>query len=408
MNVTHPILASILLCVTTEVSPRPEGERSSISPVVTVRTVEGVEHRGTILLWSLDGNLIMMPDGATGPSPARLPGADIDRVVVLEPSALPSAEWRAITTDGQVISGTIVGGNEEWLHLRATGPGLLRIPLERLAVVSRDGIASAATPNARNGQPFDLVYLVNDDVVRGILGGASANGLDLVVDGEARTIPWEVVRSLHLVEAREAVATRPVKHDLRVLLRFSDGTQLLAGKFSWREKSIQAEVLESTPIHFDVAAIQSVEVIGGRRVWLSDLTPVSFESRPLFGPVRRPVRDANAVCEPLRAAGGTYSRGVGLHAACTVTWEFEKEYQKLSALVAMDDSAGPLADATVRVVVDDREVWRVEPLRAGEPPCPLDIDLRGAGRLTVIVDEGAFGDVHDRVNLLDAALIRAQ
>ena len=159
-------------------------------------------------------------------------------------------------------------------------------------------------------------------------------------------------------------------------------------------------------IQFDPAILNQVEIIGGRRVWLTDLVPAEYRSIPFFDrpwPLRL---KTNALGGPLRLVGKDYPLGFGLHAASHIKWKLDDNYERFTALVGIDDSAGRWADADVTILVDQKPVARLKGLRHKEQPRKIDIDLRGASELAIEIGFGRYGDVQDRVDLVNPALIR--
>ncbi len=89
-----------------------------------------------------------------------------------------------------------------------------------------------------------------------------------------------------------------------------------------------------------------------------------------------------------------------------MTWRLDRAYERFTGLLGIDDAAGRLADADVSILVDGRTLARFEHLRAGQPPRTIDVDVAGAETLEILVGFGLRGDVQDRVDLVNVALIR--
>jgi hypothetical protein len=95
-----------------------------------------------------------------------------------------------------------------------------------------------------------------------------------------------------------------------------------------------------------------------------------------------------------------------VHSACRLVYRLEGEYQTFVVVPGVDDDAGPLADVTVRVNVDGAVRFEHEHLTPGRSPGQLRIDVEGASTLELDVQFGHYGDVQDRFDWADAALVR--
>ena len=55
---------------------------------------------------------------------------------------------------------------------------------------------------------------------------------------------------------------------------------------------------------------------------------------------------------------------------------------------------------------NSREAWLTDVVRGGQPPVPLSVDLKGAKRISLLVDFADRGDELDHADWLDARLVR--
>jgi len=114
----------------------------------------------------------------------------------------------------------------------------------------------------------------------------------------------------------------------------------------------------------------------------------------------------NVIGGALSVGGQQFDRGLGVHSASLVRFNLHGEYQEFTTRCGIDDSAGGLADVTARIIIDGTTKWEKARMRAGQPPQHVRVDLRGAQTLELHVSYGDNGDVQDRFNWADAALIR--
>jgi hypothetical protein len=86
-------------------------------------------------------------------------------------------------------------------------------------------------------------------------------------------------------------------------------------------------------------------------------------------------------------------------------------YRRLQAELAIDDAASLSGSVVFKVLLEDgASQWRVayqSPIvRGGDAPLPIDIDLKGASRIVLLVDFADRGDECDYADWLHARLVR--
>ena len=153
-------------------------------------------------------------------------------------------------------------------------------------------------------------------------------------------------------------------------------------------------------------ATQRLRVDGGRRVWLSALTPAAISEEGAFGVVWPWQRDAGLDGGPLVLGGNRYAKGIAVHSAARLTWDLGGTYQRLRALVGIADLVAPEGDCVVILRGDGKDVWKRERVRGGESPIALDLDLSGIQRLELEIGLGQRYDIGDHLLLADAYLVR--
>lgn len=324
--------------------------------------------------------------------------------------ASASADWLIETIDRQRLLGTILGGDAEVLRVIHPTLGELSISLDALRRVRRIKSGDAAlldageytTGNcAKSVVDGDTVELANGDALHGTIDRVDAESLTVASQGQSRAAPWGVVREVRF----EANAPESKGGSVSVLLRLTDGSTLRATRLDWKSAQVEADVLDGKRVRLSPEQVRAVEVLGGRRTWLSDLKPSAYSHRPILGATYEAVSDANVVGGPLSCAGRRYDRGVGLHSPCRVEYPLSRRFRRFRADVGIDDSAGSLADVRLRVIVAGRTIAEIAGLRFRRPPRSIDADVKDAESLVIEIDAGRNADVQGRVDLLDAALI---
>ena len=109
--------------------------------------------------------------------------------------------------------------------------------------------------------------------------------------------------------------------------------------------------------------------------------------------------------KPMTIAGRRFRRGLGTHAPSRIVYELGGKWRRFRCWAGADQATGPTI--TMEVRVDGRTVWRSAGLMTRDtPPARVDVSVRGAQRLELIVGDGGNGIGADHANWADAMLLR--
>ena len=113
---------------------------------------------------------------------------------------------------------------------------------------------------------------------------------------------------------------------------------------------------------------------------------------------------------PLTIGKQRYARGVGTHANGRFLLRPEEPFARLAVDVGIDnnhDTAGPKKSTVVfRVLVDGVEKARTDVCRVGEPARRLDVDVAGAKRIEILIEDAGDGISYDQADLGEVRLVR--
>ena len=192
---------------------------------------------------------------------------------------------------------------------------------------------------------------------------------------------------------------------LSARITFINGNVLSTKAFSW---SI-AQINFSDPAGNDRACkpeqIASIQVLGGRVIWLSELDPVKEEQSTVLGTKWPTQLNLNAVGGPLKVARQTFARGIGVHTRSLLAYELDGSFTLLSLRAGMDDSAAPYGQARVAIVLDGKTLWQAT-MKAGEISPPLQLNITNGHSLELRAEPAEKMDVLGRVDWVDIALLR--
>jgi hypothetical protein len=145
-------------------------------------------------------------------------------------------------------------------------------------------------------------------------------------------------------------------------------------------------------------------------VWLTDEASLGYKHIPFLSLARPYSKDKSVTGSRLRSGGGVYLKGLGMHTTSRLAYG-AAGYRSFVAELALDESAGLAGSVIFRVLLQDPDgSWRAgyvsEPIRGGEAPLPIEVDLQGAARIALIVEFADRGDVLDHANWLSARLVK--
>ncbi len=224
----------------------------------------------------------------------------------------------------------------------------------------------------------------------------------VVYNDKSRTIARNKIYGIIL--ANPGGSGKPITGQCLVIT--TDGSRLLAGIDSLDSTSLGARIGD-TALVIPQDRITRIDVRSDRMLFLSDLQPVEVieSSFPAFDwPWRR---DGNVMGKPMQLGGKTYDKGLGVHARCLLTFAVPEGFDAFAATVGLQPPVRGKGDCEMAVLADGRELWRKR-VRGEDEPLPINIDIRGAKRITLAVEPGADLDLADHANWADARFIRSK
>ena len=137
--------------------------------------------------------------------------------------------------------------------------------------------------------------------------------------------------------------------------------------------------------------------------YLSDLTPTSATNG--YGPVERDTSNGGAAAgdgNPLTFNGATFAKGLGVHAASTVTYPLAGVYETFVADVGVDDSCGSAGTVVFQVLVDGVKRFDSGAMNAKSPTKPVSVNVSDGSQLTLKVTNAGDGGACDHADWANA------
>lgn len=403
---------------------------------VTVRTVDEDALFGRLVGLDPTGGLLVRVSAAEQRT-IRLP--DLVRIIFTEATGEPpQACWRVRLHNGDILDGWPTEGVEDVLSLQNRDLGLARIPIEMIAGLE---LAPARTP-AWTRRVADLmtapatedrVLMTNGDALPGFISSIDSDAFTLDAPSGATEIPRDVVVAVRFADAPPARGASPC---FRVDLL--EGGRVTLESVTWQDNVIRGLAVFGEEVRAGADRIRALHWVGGRWTWLSDVEPVSVTETPMLSLDWPHRRNRSVRGGPLVVSGRAFEHGLGVHSRSVLAYDLAGEFSEFVTSFGLDDDSGPAGDVSIRILVDDKVRFEQQHVRRGRLFGPVRIDLMGqrpaggnpssaddrqnrpttrpsdspnpdapaAKRLHLIVDFGDNGDIEDRFDWIEPALIR--
>jgi hypothetical protein len=367
---------------------------------VSVRTTELNELSGQLSSFSRADGLRLMPFG--GPSDVTIPADHVVRIVRKDVSSKRSDpdDVYVELSGGDRLFGVPVDWPPDAVTFQCAF-GQLTVPISRLKLwvepkAKRDIKPVWLTPGTHD----DILFLANSDQLHGYVMEFGPQHVVIEVEGREIRIKRELIQAarIHPLDGQEKA--------IRFRLAFADGSILTSPQIDWQDSMLTVIGPDQKKEKVDVAFLHSVSVEGGRWVWLTDLDPISEHQKSMMSAEWRMRKKENVLGHPLATAGQRFENGIGVHSESALIYDLKADYQAFVTQYGLDDSCGSYADVDVEILVDGQHRYRRDHVISGELHGPLRIDLAGADRIELRVRFGRNGDIQDRFNWIEAALIR--
>ncbi len=372
---------------------------------VDIKTVTEDLLHGRLLALSLsDGATIRLDDGEE----RRIPAPDLVRITTTA-SRPPYVRRQQMLTlvGGDVLYGKIVDGREESVVVETADLGAITVTLESIRRIDfrrawqeayRDSVAWL---NRTGDAAEDRVLLTNGDCLRGFVTSIDEDSLS--IDGSLGEVkvPQRLVVAVRLSSPAPPRLNRP-----HLIVVFRNSGRLTATDLDWSGNVVEARLHDGQRVRVEAERVVGVDMIGGRWEWLSSHQPISYQHTPMLSLGWDYKNDHNVLGEPITVAGETFERGIGVHSRTHLTYDLKGAYAGFVTHFGIDDDSGPYADVSVLILVDGKPQFEKTDVVRGTLHGPVRLDVARANRIELIVDFGQNGDIQDRFNWVEAALIR--
>lgn len=234
----------------------------------------------------------------------------------------------------------------------------------------------------------------------------------LMVDfrGE-RPVPLDQV--LAIVFGTENGAAPPPLSLPTVQVDLLRGQPKVSGKETWRGRLIsidpavaRIEVAEGPILALPLSSIAKLTVNSSKVSWLDSLEPTRVERTAALDVAPTWMRNATAFGTALHVAESVYSRGLCLRPRTRLEFQVPAgDFDRLEALIGIDERSEGPADAVVRVSRGDQTVFEATHVDHSVVR-KLRVPVKSGDRIAIEVDFGENFDLGDHVVLANARFLR--
>ncbi len=263
------------------------------------------------------------------------------------------------------------------------------------------------------------------DYLEGVVGDITADVVNFRLDSEWVPVRRERVEGVVYFNANRIAppASAGVVHD-------AAGSHLNAVDLALADDGLTITIANGVKLVRPLDTIRQIDFSAGKIQYLSELEPRLIEWTPFFSPVaddpqlaalyqprmnlpisNDTIRGDEALLQ-LRKTNDdgvpeihTYTKGIALHSRTRITWQLPDSFSSLKALAGIDARYRNLGDVELVIEGDGKELFRAD-ISGRDEPLPLDIDLTGVRRLTILVDFGKNLDIGDHLNLCNARVVK--
>jgi len=373
---------------------------------VVVKTIEEQVLSGELASFTSSGGAVLVVNG----SAQQIATPELVRISTPQQTWARGPREAVLTlTDGGAVIGHIVGGDEEVVCVETRDLGKIELPLETLSTILtplayQDSYRETAVwlEQTRHGNSDqDRVLLTNGDVVSGFVAAVTSEGLRFEGTMGNTVLPHRVV-----VAVRLANAPTPLASGARVVVSLRSSGRFTATTCQWTDGILRVRMAHGADARIEAERIVSLDFLGGRWEWLSDHQPISFAHTPMLALDWDMALNRNVLGDPMLVANERFHRGIGVHGRTRITYDLKGAYRELVTQFGIDDSSGPLADVDVSILVDGQRRFAQFGVRRGRLHGPVRVDVSRANRVELVTDYGENGDIQDRFDWVEAALIR--
>jgi len=401
---THLLLAAVLAAAPPQFEAKILGGEPVAGPIVKLDSQQ-------VTLQTADGPVAVDPKKlmtlVQKPAPEKPNGELPVQVELVDGSSLAAVQYTV--TGGKA---RITLAEDRVIELPTTGVAAVRLMASSEDTVTASNVAAEWSQIAGSSADADLLVIRKEKAIdyhKGVLADVDEETVKFDLDGEILPVKRSKVYGLVYCHPEGDALPEPI-------CRITDAS---GSQWSVSGLVLSGEVRWTTPAGAEMTApllmLSKIDFSSGKVVYLSDLEPDSSEFTPFFGsaddlPVLTkfyaPRNDKNLESAPLSIDGAKkYDKGLALHSRTRLVYRLPGRFSRFKAVVGIDAGVRPLGHVRLVVHGDDKVLLEAD-VTGSDPPKPIDLDVTGVRRISILADFGEKLDVGDHLDLCEARILK--
>lgn len=381
----------------------------AVLPQFDARTLDGRTVTGKLIEMTADHATLDTPRGRIALETdnilsftAKEPGSRDDKAsVVIE------------LTDGSKIFAMNYHVRDGMAKIALAGGETVEAPISAVQSVRLHGEKSQADQWARlteDKADSDLLVVRSDETLdshKGVINDVTSETVGFDLDGEILPVKRSKVYGFVYRHGNDELPAAVCRITDSTGSRWSAKSVTLNGKLEW---TTSAGLTVSLPLE----NVTRMDFSCGKLAYLSDMDPESTAWTPFFGTKRKmpalerfyaPRFDRGFDSEALMLDGVPYPKGLAMNARTELVYRLPEGYSRFRAVAGVDDGVRP--DGRVRLVIQgDGQVLLETNISGKDLPLPIELNVAGVRRLTIIVDYGDELSAGDRLLMCNARIVK--
>ena len=241
--------------------------------------------------------------------------------------------------------------------------------------------------------------------VAGLVEAIKPDKVEFNFRGTSRSIPLDRVVAVVMVDLQESLSD-----GILASIKFRDSSAVTGTINGLNDGQLEVGLVGGASIKVPWEQVTAINVRSDRLVYLSDLTPIEYEHRPIVTRQSELGVDVSVDGNPLSLyAPATkellkFQRGISIRSESRVAYKNDG-YGKLVAKCGIDWETRGNGDCVLTVRGDGIELWQAR-LVGGEDPVELDLEIADYEEIVFLVDAGEHLDMADHVTIAEARFIK--
>jgi len=275
--------------------------------------------------------------------------------------------------------------------------GAVLLPPEKPAALLR------TIDQLRSGSdvPGDLILLGNGDRLQGTILEMDADNLEIQPNGATRAVTLSR-KGIQGVSIDKSTLEYPAISGVGWKVLLTDGSRITAREVTFDpadpEHSLNLTTRWGAQWRVPLEKLAGLRVLQPGSIELDTVKPAAIQTVDYVGPTEQPRIGSNVQGGPLRIGPRAFDQGIGTQSRTLLAYRLDGSAKTFSAWVGLDNSAGPKGSSRAVVLLDGKPVYDSGPLKAGDLPKRVQVDLGSAKLLILATEFGEGGGIRDWVN----------